>query len=104
VFHQVGAVIGRLERASDVGICTGTGRAADNMSRRGVYPGSLGYFSTTGAADLSIVIQTVAVGPDEVSYGGGGAIIALSERDAELAETAVEVTPLLCLPDQEFPE
>jgi hypothetical protein len=104
VFQQVGAVIGRLERASDIGICTGGDRTGDNLPLPGVYSGGLGYFSLTGAVDLSIVIQTVAVEPDEVSYGGGGAIIALSERDAELAETAVEVTPLLCLPDQEFPE
>jgi para-aminobenzoate synthetase len=71
---------------------------------RGVYSGALGYFSLTGAADLSIVIRTIVVEPDEVTYGVGGAIIALSEPDAELAETAVKATPLLRLLDQEFPE
>jgi para-aminobenzoate synthetase len=70
---------------------------------RGVYSGALGYFSLTGAADLSIVIRTLVVEPDRVSYGVGGAIIALSDPDAELAETAVKATPLLRLLDQEFP-
>ncbi|MGH3761404.1 aminodeoxychorismate synthase component I [Actinophytocola sp.] len=70
---------------------------------RGVYSGALGYFSLTGSADLSIVIRTLVVAPDEVSYGVGGAIIALSQPDAELAETAVKATPLLRLLDQEFP-
>ncbi len=71
---------------------------------RGVYSGALGYFSLTGAADLSIVIRTLVVEPDRVSYGVGGAIIALSEPDAELAETAVKATPLLRMLDQEFPD
>ncbi len=71
---------------------------------RGVYSGALGYFSLTGAADLSIVIRTLVVAPDEVSYGVGGAIIALSDPDSELAETAVKATPLLRLLDQEFPD
>jgi para-aminobenzoate synthetase len=70
---------------------------------RGVYSGALGYFSLTGAADLSIVIRTLVAEPDAVSYGVGGAIIALSQPDAELAETAVKATPLLRLLDQEFP-
>jgi len=70
---------------------------------RGVYSGALGYFSLTGAADLSIVIRTLVVEPDVVSYGVGGAIIALSDPDAELAETAVKATPLLRLLDLEFP-
>jgi para-aminobenzoate synthetase len=71
---------------------------------RGVYSGALGYFSRNGAADFSIVIRTLVVEPDRVSYGVGGAVIALSEPDSEVAETAVKATPLLRLLDQEFPE
>jgi len=71
---------------------------------RGVYSGALGYFSLDGAADLSIVIRTLVVEPDRVSYGVGGAIIALSTPDAEVAETAVKATPLLRLVNQGFPE
>ncbi|OLF11105.1 aminodeoxychorismate synthase, component I [Actinophytocola xinjiangensis] len=71
---------------------------------RGVYSGALGYFSRNGAADFSIVIRTLVVEPDRVSYGVGGAVIALSDPDGEVAETAVKATPLLRLLDQEFPE
>jgi para-aminobenzoate synthetase len=71
---------------------------------RGVYSGALGYFSLTGAADLSIVIRTLVIEQDRVSYGVGGAIIALSTPDDEVAETAVKAAPLLRLLNQDFPE
>jgi para-aminobenzoate synthetase len=70
---------------------------------RGVYSGALGYFSLSGAADLSIVIRTLVASADRMSYGVGGAIIALSTPDEELAETAVKATPLLRLVGQDFP-
>ncbi|HEX2132452.1 MAG TPA: aminodeoxychorismate synthase component I [Actinophytocola sp.] len=70
---------------------------------RGVYSGALGYFSRCGAADFSMVIRTLVVEPDRVSYGVGGAVIALSDPDGEVAETAVKAAPLLRLLDQEFP-
>lgn len=71
---------------------------------RGVYSGALGYFSLSGAADFSIVIRTLVLTPGRVEYGVGGAIIALSDADAEFEETAVKATPLLRLVGQEFPE
>ncbi|UKY53518.1 aminodeoxychorismate synthase component I [Streptomyces inhibens] len=70
---------------------------------RGVYSGALGYFSLTGAADLSIVIRTVVVTPGRVRYGIGGAITALSDREAEFEETAVKAGPLLALTGSTFP-
>jgi para-aminobenzoate synthetase len=70
---------------------------------RGVYSGALGYFSLTGAADLSIVIRTLVVAPDRVEYGTGGAIVALSDASAEFAETADKAAPLLRLLDRRFP-
>jgi len=71
---------------------------------RGVYSGALGYFSLSGAADFSIVIRTLVVDPDRISFGVGGAVIALSEPDAEFEEIAVKATPFLRLLGQEFPD
>jgi para-aminobenzoate synthetase len=39
-----------------------------------------------------------------VSYGVGGAIIALSTPDDEVTETAVKAAPLIRLTGQDFPE
>ncbi len=71
---------------------------------RGVYSGALGYFSLSGAADLSIVIRTLLVAAGSISFGVGGAITALSDPDAEYEEAAVKATPLLRLLGREFPE
>jgi para-aminobenzoate synthetase len=70
---------------------------------RGIYSGALGYFSLTGAADLAITIRTLIVGPERISYGVGGAIIALSDPAAEFEETAVKARPLLTLLGDTFP-
>ena len=71
---------------------------------RGVYSGAIGYFSLTGAADFSVVIRSVVVDGRGLSYGVGGAIIALSDAEAEFEEIAVKAAPLLSLLDAEFPE
>ena len=71
---------------------------------RGVYSGALGYFSLSGAVDLSVVIRSLVVQPASVSYGVGGAIVALSDPAAEYAETVVKAEPLLrLLNGAEFP-
>ena len=69
-----------------------------------MYSGALGYFSLSGAADLSIVIRTLLVAAGSISFGVGGAITALSDPDAEYEEAAVKATPLLRLLGREFPE
>ena len=70
---------------------------------RGIYAGAVGYFSLSGAADLSVVIRTAVVTPGRVRYGTGGAVIALSEPAEEWEETAVKAGPLLDLVGAEFP-
>jgi para-aminobenzoate synthetase len=70
---------------------------------RGVYSGGLGYFSLTGAADLSVVIRTLVIDPHGLGYGVGGAIVALSDPEDEYEETAVKASSLLSLLGATFP-
>ncbi|MET9384023.1 aminodeoxychorismate synthase component I [Streptomyces sp. NPDC002928] len=70
---------------------------------RGVYSGAIGYFSLSGAADLSVAIRTAVLTPGRVRYGVGGAIVALSDAEAEFEETAVKAAPLLRLTGGGFP-
>ena len=53
---------------------------------RGVYSGSMGFFGLNGSADLSVVIRTIVVTEEAVTIGVGGAIIDLSDPQAELEE------------------
>lgn len=57
---------------------------------RGVYSGALGWFSLSGACDLSIVIRTITMHGTEATFGTGGAIIALSDPEDEWEETRVK--------------
>lgn len=62
---------------------------------RGVYSGALGWFSLCGAADLSIVIRTLVVTEHAVTFGVGGAIVALSDPQREYEETVVKSRAIL---------
>ncbi|TQS18803.1 aminodeoxychorismate synthase component I [Microbispora hainanensis] len=57
---------------------------------RGAYSGALGWFSLGGATDLSIIIRTLVATRDRVSFGVGGAIVALSDPEEEFEETVVK--------------
>ncbi len=57
---------------------------------RGVYSGALGWFALSGAADLSIVIRTLVASADGVTFGVGGAVVALSDPVDEFEETVVK--------------
>ncbi|SDY97834.1 para-aminobenzoate synthetase [Micromonospora pattaloongensis] len=57
---------------------------------RGVYSGALGWFSLSGATDLSVVIRTLVVTEGRAGFGVGGAVVALSDPAAEYEETRVK--------------
>jgi para-aminobenzoate synthetase len=53
---------------------------------RGVYSGALGFFSFSGAADLSVVIRTAVIAGGQLTVGAGGAIVLDSDSQAEYDE------------------
>lgn len=54
---------------------------------RGAYCGSLGYFSTGGRSDFSILIRTVTLTGGYCTFSVGGGVTAASEPAAEYQET-----------------
>ena len=104
VHHLVSTVTGTLERGRDAvdllaasfpgGSITGAPKvrameiiAELEPSRRGVYCGSVGYLSLTGAMDTSIVIRTYLALGARVYFGVGGGIVADSDPEEEYRET-----------------
>jgi para-aminobenzoate synthetase len=53
---------------------------------RGVYSGAIGYFGLGGGSDLSVAIRTIILDGHSATVGAGGAIVAQSDPDDELAE------------------
>jgi para-aminobenzoate synthetase component I len=104
VHHLVSTVTGTLESGHDAidllcatfpgGSITGAPKvrameiiAELEPSRRGVYCGSIGYLSLTGAMDTSIVIRTYQAIRGHVYFSAGGGIVADSDPEQEYRET-----------------
>ncbi len=56
-------------------------------SERGVYCGSIGYWSVTGELDTSIAIRTAVARGGRVYFSAGGGIVADSDPEQEYRET-----------------
>jgi para-aminobenzoate synthetase component 1 len=104
VHHLVSTVVGELEPGADAGdliraafpggSITGAPKvrameiiAELEPTQRGVYCGSVGYISTTGAMDTSIVIRTYLALRGQVYFQAGGGIVADSDPELEYRET-----------------
>ncbi|RFF32197.1 aminodeoxychorismate synthase component I [Wenzhouxiangella sediminis] len=62
---------------------------------RGCYTGALGYLGLDGRMDLNILIRSMVVGGERISFRTGAGIVADSDPAAELAETEDKARGLL---------
>ncbi len=104
VHHLVSTVVGTLASGTDAidllraafpgGSITGAPKlrameiiAELEPSRRGVYCGSIGYWSVTGELDTSIAIRTAVLQGGRIYFSAGGGIVADSVPEQEYLET-----------------
>ena len=71
---------------------------------RGAYSGVAGWFSLTGAADLSVVIRTLEIRDGSLSLGVGGAVTADSDPAEEWAEVRAKAFGVLSALGASFPD
>jgi para-aminobenzoate synthetase component 1 len=112
VHHLVSTVVGTLEPGADAvdliratfpgGSITGAPKvrameiiAELEPTRRGVYCGSIGYLSATGAMDTSVVIRTFVLADGEAYFQAGGGIVADSDPELEYRETLDKAAGLI---------
>ncbi|RKZ11516.1 hypothetical protein DRQ32_05750 [bacterium] len=60
------------------------------LSGRGPYTGSIGYFTGRGDMDFNIAIRTAVWQDDQVHFGCGGGIVIDSDAGEELAEARLK--------------
>jgi para-aminobenzoate synthetase component I len=118
VHHLVSTVVGELDPGADAvdlirasfpgGSITGAPKvrameiiAELEPSRRGVYCGSIGYLSASGAMDTSIVIRTFVLRDGEVYFQAGGGIVADSDPELEYRETLDKAAGLIATLSQQ---
>ncbi|WP_411732099.1 chorismate-binding protein [Paeniglutamicibacter sp.] len=81
----------------------------EDGAARGLYSGAVGYFSATGAADLSVVIRTLVMGRNaarghwDLTLGVGGAITADSSPQEEWDEVRTKAFGVLSALGSVFP-
>jgi para-aminobenzoate synthetase component I len=112
VHHLVSTVVGQLEPGYDAlhllraafpgGSITGAPKlrameiiAELEPSQRGVYCGSVGYWSVTGDLDTSIAIRTAVARNGRVYFSAGGGIVADSDPEEEYRETIDKARALI---------
>ena len=69
--------------------------AAEEERRRGPAMGALGWISLGGDLDLAVSIRTAAAARGRVAYHAGCGIVADSDPEAELAESAAKARAFL---------
>ena len=62
---------------------------------RGAYTGSFGYLNRDGSLDLNILIRTMVMNEESVTFRAGSGIVADSDPDAELQETRAKAEGML---------
>jgi para-aminobenzoate synthetase component 1 len=62
---------------------------------RGLYTGALGYMSFSGDMDFNVMIRTMFLNKDQISFHVGGGIVADSKPQAEWQETWDKAKPLI---------
>lgn len=112
VHHLVSTVVGVLEKGRDAldlvraafpgGSITGAPKlrameiiAELEPSRRGVYCGSIGYWSLTGELDTNIAIRTALCLGGTVYFNAGGGIVADSVPEQEYLETLAKARGII---------
>ncbi|MEC7500375.1 MAG: aminodeoxychorismate synthase component I, partial [Planctomycetota bacterium] len=61
---------------------------------RGIYSGGIGYLDYAGAMDMNMVIRSLIIEGDQVSYHAGGGVVADSSPAAEYQESLDKVVAL----------